>query len=198
MPQYRVLLALGSLLALGACNTVADPSISELSLAQAQASEFSSRTSYGAYVIRPSDQLKVQVYEDPNITGDYQVDSSGFISLPLAGRIKASGLTAAQLERAIVSKLSNGVLKKPNVSVQMTGYGAIYVHGEVKRGGEFAFKPGLTVMDAIALAGGYTYRADESAAYVIHPGSNIERAYRLDHSIRIYPGDNIRIPERFF
>lgn len=198
MLQYRVLLVLGSLLTLNACNTVAGPGTAELSLAQAQASEFSSRTSYGTYVLRPSDQIRVQVYEDPNITGDYQLDSSGFISLPLAGRIKASGLTAAQLERAIVSKLSNGVLTKPNVSVQMTGYGAIYVHGEVKRGGEFPFKPGLTLMDAVALAGGYTYRADESAAYVVHPGSNVERGYRLNHSVRVYPGDNIRIPERFF
>ena len=200
MLNCRVLLALASLLALNACNTVAGPeNPADLSLAQAQASEFSSRMSYGAYVLHPSDQLHVQVYDDQNITGDYQIDSDGFISIPLAGRIKASGLTPARLERAIVSKLSSGgVIKNPNVSVQIKGYGTIYVHGEVKRGGEFAFKPGLTIMDAVALAGGFTYRAEEGEAFVVHAGSNLERGYRLDRSIRIYPGDNVRIPERFF
>jgi polysaccharide export outer membrane protein len=199
MLRFRALLALGCLLILNACNTVAGPENSgDLSLARAQASEYSSRMSYGAYVLRPSDQLRVQVYDDQNITGDYQIDSGGFISVPLAGRIKASGLTTAQLERAIVSKLRNGVLKNPNVSVQITGYGSIYVHGEVKRAGEFPYKPGLTIMDAVALAGGYTYRADESTAFVTNGGSNTERGYLLDRSVRVYPGDNVRIPERFF
>jgi polysaccharide export outer membrane protein len=72
------------------------------------------------------------------------------------------------------------------------------VHGEVKRAGEFPYRPGLTIMDAVALAGGYTYRADEAAAFVTRAGSNVERGYPLDRSVRIYPGDNIRIPERFF
>ena len=182
---------------LTACQTVAgDPD--GLLLSRAQAVEFSSRTSYGAYAIRPSDQLRIQVYDDSNITGEYQVDSGGFISIPLAGRVKASGLTPAQLERAIKAKLTNGVLKNPDVAVQVLTYGPIYVHGEVKRGGEFPYRPGLTVMDAVALAGGYTYRADESAAFVTRAGSQLERGYALDHSIRIYPGDNIRIPERYF
>src|SRR5262245_47279376 len=190
MSLCRVALALAALLMLTGCNTVAGPSDpAEFLVSRAQASEFSSRKSYGAYVLRPSDQLHIQVYEDPNITGDYQVDSGGFISIPLAGRFKASGLTAAQLALPIVSRLRNYVLKNPNVNVQITSYGSVYVHGEVKRGGEFPFKPGLTVMDAVALAGGYTYRADEFSIVVTHPGSDIERVYRLDRSIRVYPGD---------
>ncbi|MEN3352695.1 MAG: polysaccharide biosynthesis/export protein [Betaproteobacteria bacterium] len=200
MLQGRVLVVaalLLNLLGLTACQTVAaDPE--GLLLSRAQATEFSSRTSYGSYAIRPSDQLKIQVYDDQNITGEYQVDSGGYISMPLAGRIKASGLTPAQLERAIKAKLTNGVLTNPDVAVQVLAYGPIYVHGEVKRGGEFPYRPGLTVMDAVALAGGYTYRADESAAFVTRAGSQVERGHALDHSVRIYPGDNIRIPERFF
>jgi polysaccharide export outer membrane protein len=200
MLQGRVLVVaalLLNLLGLTACQTVAaDPE--GLLLSRAQATEFSSRTSYGSYAIRPSDQLKIQVYDDQNITGEYQVDSGGYISMPLAGRIKASGLTPAQLERAIKAKLTNGVLTNPDVAVQVLTYGPIYVHGEVKRGGEFPYRPGLTVMDAVALAGGYTYRADESAAFVTRAGSQVERGHALDHSVRIYPGDNIRIPERFF
>jgi polysaccharide export outer membrane protein len=185
------------LINLSACKTVAEDPGGALQ-SQAQAYEFSSRTSYGAYSIRPSDQLRIKVYDEENITGDYQVDSSGYISIPLAGRIKASGLTPVQLERAIVARLTNGVLTKPDVSVQVMSYGPVYVHGEVKRAGEFPYRPGLTIMDAVALAGGYTYRADEAAAFVTRAGSNVERGYPLDRSVRIYPGDNIRIPERFF
>ena len=193
----KCVLVVAALLSLSACKTVAEDPV-ELSLSRAQAAEFSTRTSYGAHVIRPSDQLRVQVYDDQNITGEYQVDAGGYISIPLAGRVKASGLTPPQLERAIAVKLSNGVLKKPDVAVQILAYGPIYVHGEVKRAGEFPYKPGLTVMDAVALAGGYTYRADESAAFVTRAGSDVERSYGLNGSVRIYPGDNIRIPERFF
>jgi polysaccharide biosynthesis/export protein len=193
----KCVLVIAALLSLSACKTVAgDPT--ELSLSRAQAAEFSSRTSYGAYVIRPSDQLRIQVYDDQSITGEYLVDSAGYISIPLAGRVKASGLTPPQLERAIIAKLTNGVLKKPDVTLQVMTYGPIYVHGEVKRGGEFPYRPGLTIVDAVALAGGYTYRADETAAFVTRAGSHIERGYALEGSIRIYPGDNIRIPERFF
>src|SRR3954452_8366306 len=116
LPNRVLVLAalLFSLIGLTACQTVAQDSESLL-LSRAQATEFSSRTSYGSYAIRPSDQLKIQIYEDQNITGEYQVDSGGYISMPLAGRIKASGLTPAQLERAIKAKLTNGVLKNPDV-----------------------------------------------------------------------------------
>jgi polysaccharide export outer membrane protein len=189
---YRVLCVLGVLLFLAGCKTVAEP------VAANSTSDAWAQMSYGAYRIRPTDQVRVQVYDDPNITGEYQVDSSGLISIPLVGRIKASGLTPAQLERAIAGRLSEGVLKKPGVNVQIIGYGPIYMHGEVKRAGEYPYKPGLSVMDAVALAGGYTYRADEAKAGVTRAGSSIERMYPLDRRVPVFPGDNIRIPERFF
>jgi polysaccharide export outer membrane protein len=195
---YRILYALGSLLLLAGCNTLAAEAPPMAASVSRTASDFSARTSYGAYILRPSDQVRVQVYDDPNITGEYQIDSSGFISIPLAGRVKASGLTPARLEEAIAARLREGMLKKPGVNVQIINYGPIYVHGEVKRAGDFPYKPGLTVMDAVALAGGYTYRADEGQAFVRRAGSNVEQVYPLDRRVPIYPGDNVRIPERFF
>jgi polysaccharide export outer membrane protein len=201
---YRIFCILGSLLVLAGCNTLAAEapppaaSMASMQAPRARASDFSSRTSYGAYVLRPSDQIRVQVYDDPKSTGEYQVDSSGFISIPLAGRIKASGSTPAQLEQAIAARLREGMLKKPGVNVQVINYGPVYVHGEVKRAGDFPYKPGLTVMDGVALAGGYTYRADEDKVFITRAGSNVERAYPLNRRIPIFPGDNVRIPERFF
>jgi polysaccharide export outer membrane protein len=140
----------------------------------------------------------VQVYNEPNISGDYQVDSSGFISIPLAGRLRAAGLTAAQLERSIASHLNRGVIKDPKVNVQVANYAPFYIHGEVKRSGEFPYRPGLTIMDAVATAGGFTYRAEERKAIVRRAGSSVEQIYSLDARVPIFPGDNIRIPERFF
>jgi protein involved in polysaccharide export with SLBB domain len=189
--MYRVILLLGLLLSLAACTIAAGP-VDPIPAADSYA-----RASYGTYTLRPSDQLRIKIYDDQNISGDYQIDSSGFISIPLAGRIKAGGLTPAQLERSIESRLS-GVLKKPGVNVQITTYGSLYVHGEVKRAGDFAYRPGTTVMDAIALAGGYTYRANEREVAVIRAGSNMERIYPMSVRIPVFPGDNIRIPERFF
>jgi len=188
--MYRIILLLVLLASLSACHAV-EP------VAAIPASETYARASYGGYTLRPSDQLRIQVYDDQSISGDYQIDASGFISVPLAGRIKAGGMTPGQLERAIESKLGS-VLKKPGVNVQVTTYGSLFVHGEVKRAGDFAYKPGLTVMDAIALAGGYTYRADESEVIVIRAGSDIERVYPMSARVPVFPGDNIRIPERFF
>ena len=117
---------------------------------------------------------------------------------PLAGRVKAAGLTASQLERSITSRLKGGILNDPRVSVQVSTYAPIYIHGEVKKSGDFPFRPGLTVMDAVAAAGGFTYRADDSRAYVRRSGTAAELVYPLDTRVLVFPGDNIRIPERFF
>jgi polysaccharide export outer membrane protein len=163
-----------------------------------QASEAYAKASHGSYVLRPTDQIRVQVYNEPNISGDYQIDSSGFVSVPLAGRVKASGATTAQLEKSLAARLNNGLLKDPRVSIQISGYAPFYIHGEVKRSGEFPFRPGLTVMDAIATAGGYTYRANEGQVFVRRAGTDAEYSYPMDARIAVFPGDNIRIPERFF
>jgi len=156
------------------------------------------RASPGAYVIRSNDELHVRVYNEQELTGQYKVDGAGFVSIPLVGRIRAAGLTMAQLERAITTKLASGLFRDPRVSVEMANYSPIYIHGEVKRPGEFPYRPGLSLADAVASAGGFTYRADESRAYVTRAGTAAEAPYATAQRLPIYPGDNIRIPERFF
>jgi protein involved in polysaccharide export with SLBB domain len=156
------------------------------------------QASPGAYVIRSNDELHVRVYNEQEMTGDYKVDGGGFISIPLLGPIHAAGLTMAQLERAITKRLAAGLFRDPKVSVQMANYAPFYIHGEVKRPGEFPYRPGLTIADAVASAGGYTYRADESKTFVTRAGTATESTYRTAPGIPVYPGDNIRVPERFF
>jgi protein involved in polysaccharide export with SLBB domain len=151
-----------------------------------------------AYVLGPADRIRIKVYNESDITGEYEVNSAGFVSVPLAGQIRAVGLTTRQLESAIRSRLSEGIVNDPRVNVEIATYAPFYILGEVKSAGEFAYRIGLTVQDAIALAGGYTYRAYERKVYVRRAGSAFEEVYVLDGPIPVSPGDNIRIPERYF
>lgn len=186
-------IVLGTSIALGftGCTSYYDPSTASLELAAVS-------TAPRTYVLRPNDQIRVQIYNEPTISGDYKIDGSGAVSIPLAGRLRAAGLTAAQLERSIVRHVDGSILKDPHVNVQVTTYGPFFVRGEVKQPGQFQYAPGLTIGDAVAMAGGYTYRANETAAFVRPSGGTQEVLRPLTADIPVSPGDNIRIPERYF
>ena len=150
------------------------------------------------YVLGPNDRVRVKVYGEPDITGEYEVDSNGQVSIPLAGRVRAEGLTTKQLERAITSALAKGIVRDPRVNVEVALFRPYYILGEVKKGGEYPYRLGLTVLDAVASAGGFTYRANEGKVYVQRAGASAEEVYSLDAPVPVFPGDNIRIPERWF
>jgi polysaccharide export outer membrane protein len=150
------------------------------------------------YVLGPNDRIRLKVYGEPDIAGEYEIDSTGQVSIPLAGHIKAAGLTTRELERSISSALSKGIVRDPRVNVEIALYRPYYILGEVKKGGEYPYRLGLTVMDAIASAGGFTYRANENKVYLRRAGQNAEEIYALDAPVLVFPGDNIRIPERYF
>jgi protein involved in polysaccharide export with SLBB domain len=151
-----------------------------------------------SYVLGPSDRVRLRVYGEGDITGDYEVDTNGYISVPLAGRVKAAGLTTRQLERSVADALSRGVLKDPRVNIEIATYRPFFILGEVKKAGEYPYKSGLTVLDAVASAGGYTYRANEGKVVIRRAGSTIEETHSLNAPVPVFPGDNIRIPERYF
>jgi polysaccharide export outer membrane protein len=157
-----------------------------------------SAPSAASYVLGPNDRIRLKVYGEPDIAGEYEVDSNGQVSIPLAGHIKAAGLTTKQLEHSITSTLAKGIVRDPRVNVEIALYRPYYILGEVKKSGEYPYRLGLTVMDAVASAGGFTYRANESKVYLRRFGAGAEETYALDAPILIFPGDNIRIPERYF
>jgi polysaccharide export outer membrane protein len=150
------------------------------------------------YRLGIGDKLKVQVFGEPDLSGAFEVGASGNVSLPLIGDVPANGRAVTEFRDAVASRLSQGYLKNPRVNVDVTNYRPIYIHGEVRTGGEFPFKNGLKIRDAVALAGGYTYRANQT--YVILSRLNGAQGVRVSNigDIEIQPGDNIQIPERFF
>ncbi len=151
-----------------------------------------------SYVLGPNDRVRLKVYGEADITGEYEVDNNGNVSIPLAGHIRAAGLTTRQLERSIASALSKGIVRDPRVNVEVALYRPYYILGEVKKGGEYPYRLGLTVMDAVASAGGFTYRANENKVYLRRSGAGVEEVHALDAPVPVFPGDNIRIPERYF
>ena len=151
-----------------------------------------------SYVLGSNDKIRLKVYGEPDISGEYEVDASGNVSVPLAGPLKAAGATTRELERSIRSALSKGIVRDPRVNVEIVAYRPYYILGEVKKSGEYPYRLGLTVMDAVATAGGFTYRANENKVYLRRAGAGVEETYALDAPVPVFPGDNIRVPERFF
>ena len=166
--------------------------------AQAQQQQSSAAPNAGTYVLGPTDRVRVKVYGEPDVAGEYEVDSAGYVSIPLAGRVRAAGSNTRQLERAITAALSKGIVRDHRVNVEIALYRPFYILGEVKKSGEYPYRVGMTVLDAIASAGGFTYRANENKVFLRRAGGAGEEIYPLDAPVLIYPGDNIRVPERFF
>jgi polysaccharide export outer membrane protein len=165
---------------------------------QAQQQVVPSGPTAGTYILGPNDRVRVKVYGEPDITGEYEVDSTGQISVPLAGHIHADGLTTKQLEQSIASALAKGIVRDPRVNVEVALYRPYYILGEVKKSGEYPYRLGLTVLDAVASAGGFTYRANENKVYLRRANGGAEEEHSLNAPVPVFPGDNIRIPERYF
>lgn len=149
------------------------------------------------YRLGIGDKVKITVFGEENLSGTVEVNAMGQATLPLAGEVPARGLSVGEFRDAVARKLSDGWLKNPKVTVEIQNYRAIYVHGEVRNGGEFQYKPGLMLRDAIAMAGGFTYRAEKSFAIVVRDGEP-EASLPVVSGVPVLPGDNIRISERFF
>ncbi|HLZ01620.1 MAG TPA: polysaccharide biosynthesis/export family protein [Bradyrhizobium sp.] len=187
-----------ALLAIALVLSATAPGTVSPALAQQQPPSTSPPPSAADYVLGPNDRIRLKVYGEPDISGEYEIDNTGQISVPLAGHINAAGLTTRQLERAVAAALSKGIVRDPRVNIEVALYRPYYILGEVKKSGEYPYRLGLTVLDAVASAGGFTYRANENKVYLRRAGSSAEESYSLDIPILVNPGDNIRIPERFF
>jgi protein involved in polysaccharide export with SLBB domain len=143
------------------------------------------------------DKLRVTVFGEEKISGEYQIDNAGLISLPLAGTLQAAGLTKPELEQSIIEKLKSNI-RNPKVTVDVTTYRPFYVLGEVQKPGEYQFRSGLNVLSAIAIAGGATYRANSSTVVIQRSGSTELKEYPQSPTVLVMPGDVVRVPERYF
>lgn len=150
------------------------------------------------YLLGPADKVRVTVYGEPSLSGEFFISGSGVMSLPLIGEIRAGGMTLGQFQTAVQKSLSDGYLKEPRVSAEVLTFRPFYILGEVEKPGTYPYTSGLTVLNAVATASGFTYRADKRTVWIKHNGETSEVKSELTPSIVVAPGDTIRIGERFF
>lgn len=151
-----------------------------------------------AYVLGSGDEIRVTVFGHKDLSGDFTVDGGGFVALPLIGNVRAGGLPVSTFEKNIIAGLKPDYLKNPRVSAEVLNYRPFYIIGEVKKPGSYPFVNGMSVVNAVALAGGYTYRARENRLLIIRATDTTRTKKAADHDTAVLPGDVIEVPERFF
>ncbi|WP_426042668.1 polysaccharide biosynthesis/export family protein [Brevundimonas sp. TWP2-3-4b1] len=150
------------------------------------------------YRLGPADKVRVNVFGEEALTGEFTVGGSGRLSLPLIGEVQAEGLTITQLQESIAQALRQGFINEPRVNAEVLNYRPFYILGEVNKPGEYPYTANLSVLNAVATAEGFTYRADTRRVYIKRADGAFEQAYPLTTATQVAPGDTIRIGERFF
>ncbi len=150
------------------------------------------------YRLASGDRLRVITFGQDNLSNSFSVDGAGNIAMPLIGLVHAQGLTSAELARSIEAKLRQGFLREPSVSVEVEAYRPFFVLGEVTTAGQFPFVNGMTVQNAVALAGGFTPRGAQDSVDLTRfvDGRPITASVPITFPVR--PGDTIQVRERFF
>jgi polysaccharide export outer membrane protein len=153
-----------------------------------------------SYTLGTGDKVRVIVFGEADLSGEFVVDDSGFVRLPLIGQIAAGGRTVRQLENDIAAKLGAEYLREPRVSIEVLSHRPFYIIGEVNKPGEYPYIAGMSVLNAVALAGGYTYRANRSSVSIRRKGSENEeeKSYPADDTTKLLPGDVVNVAERWF
>lgn len=151
----------------------------------------------GSYILGPGDKIEIKVYGQKELTVETLLSDSGEINYPFFGQIKVTGLTVKQVEKLIYKGLKNGYLVNPNVYVHVVLYRPFYIHGEVKQPGGYPYQPGMTVNQAIALAGGLTERASKDKIYLFKE-RNKNHQITASMTYKVNAGDTILIKQRFF
>jgi polysaccharide export outer membrane protein len=155
-------------------------------------------TGESGYELGPGDRIQISVFNQDDLTGEYALDAKGRFAMPLIGTVDARGLTSTQLESLLIRRLKPDYLVNPRVYVQVTNYRPYYLVGEVASTGAFPYVAGMSYLKAIAIAGGFTYRAKRDVVYVVRASDLEQEEVKLDVNEKVQPGDIIRVDERMF
>jgi polysaccharide biosynthesis/export protein len=150
------------------------------------------------YRVGAGDRLTIRVAGETDLSSEYVVDASGNVSLPYVQTVSVAGLTTQQIEKLVTAKLRGGYLRDPQVSVQATSLRPFYILGEVNTAGSFAYQPGMTVQNAIAIAGGYSARAEKGEVLITRKNIKGAATYKVPLTTQVYPGDVVYVRERWF
>jgi len=150
------------------------------------------------YRLQAGDVVRVLVYNQQSLSTDYKIGDNGMISLPLLGDVKAADLTVPELQKSVADGFGNGIFVNPGVSVEISQYRPFFVTGEVAKPGQYAYTPGLSVLGAIAAAGGFTVRADKDRMTMVRRDGGNSSEWAVTSVTEVRPGDVIVVREHFF
>lgn len=150
------------------------------------------------YRLDSGDRLRITVFEQNDLSGTYGIDQAGYISFPLVGAVPARGQTAQELEAILANDLKKGYLRDPDVSIEIDQYRPFFILGEVGQPGQYNYVPGMNVQNAIAIAGGFSNRAEQKNTDVTRKINGKILTGRVSLSDPILAGDTIYVRERFF
>jgi polysaccharide export outer membrane protein len=150
------------------------------------------------YMLDSGDRLRITVFDQEGLSNTYSVDQAGYISFPLIGQVAARGRTPQQLSGDIAQKLKQGYVRDPDVTIDVDRYRSVYIMGEVGQPGQYSYVPGMTVQNAIAVAGGFTSRAYQGDADITRKINGQVLTGRLKISAPVLAGDTVYVRERLF
>ncbi|MGO7204257.1 polysaccharide biosynthesis/export family protein [Rhizobium ruizarguesonis] len=150
------------------------------------------------YALDSGDRLRITVFDQQSLTNTYTVDQAGYVAFPLIGQVPARGRTLQQLSGQIAQKLQQGYLRDPDVTIDVDRYRSVFIMGEVGQPGQYAYVPGMTVQNAIAVAGGFSSRANQRMVDVTRKINGQVLTGRINISWPIIAGDTIYVRERLF
>lgn len=150
------------------------------------------------YRLDSGDRLRITVFEQDGLTGTYAVDQAGYIAFPLVGAVAARGRTLHDLEGGIAASLRQGYLREPDVSIEIDRYRSFFIMGEVGQAGQYSYVAGMTVQNAIAIAGGFSTRANQRNVDITRKINGKIMTGRVSISDPILAGDTIYVRERLF
>lgn len=149
--------------------------------------------------LSPGDKIKLVVYGEETLTNSYQLDEDGNINVPLAGVVKAGGLTKKGLQDKIAGILvTEGYQQKPYVTVEIEALRPFYINGEVGAPGSYPYQPTLDIFQAVAIAGGFTPRAAEDKILVTRVRDGHKFRFYATSDTPVWPGDSIMVYQRLF
>jgi len=150
------------------------------------------------YQLGAGDQIRVTVFGEEDLSGEFEIDGVGRISLPLIGSVEIGGNNIGAAEARIVAMLADGYLVTPRVNIEVMNYRPFYILGEVKSPGSYPYVSGMTILNAVALATGFTYRANKKKIELTRRVDGVEVKTTVESTAIVQPGDIIRVTERFF
>jgi len=148
------------------------------------------------YILGAGDTLQIVVFGDTDLSGSYRVSDSGAIAMPLVGSVPAAGLSIERFQQGLIQRLKINVLKAPDLTVSVSAYRPFFILGEVKAPGSYPYVPNMTVLTAVAIAGGFTYRASEDEVSVTRQKQGQAREWHAARDSRVLPGDVVYVFER--